>query len=54
LDPDSPQHTRPAACVIAQQYSSATFMSERLQYRKEKIRRALEILYFFISVLFLF
>jgi len=24
LEPDRPQHDRPAACVIAQQYSSAT------------------------------
>jgi len=27
LEPDRPQHDRPAACVIAQQHSSATFVS---------------------------
>jgi hypothetical protein len=29
-------HGRPAACVIAQQYSSATFFSLRFHPRKEK------------------
>jgi len=33
-----PHYDRPTACVIAQQYSSATFVSLRFQYRKEKIR----------------
>jgi hypothetical protein len=33
---DRPQHDRPAACVIAQQYSSATFVSLRFISRKEK------------------
>jgi hypothetical protein len=31
-----PQHDRPAACVIAQQYSSATFVSLRSHPRREK------------------
>jgi hypothetical protein len=32
-----PQHDRPAACVIAQQYSSATFVSLRFHSGKKKI-----------------
>jgi len=31
---DWPQYGRPAACVIAQQYSSATFVILRFHYRK--------------------
>ena len=34
LEPDRPQHYHPAACVIAQQYSSATFISLDFHYRK--------------------
>jgi hypothetical protein len=33
---DRPQQDRPNACVIAQQYSSAAFVSLRFQSRKEK------------------
>jgi hypothetical protein len=36
VEPDRPQHDRPAACVIAQQYSSATVFSFRFDSRKEK------------------
>jgi len=36
LEPHRPQYNRPVACVIAQQYSSATFISVRFHYRKEK------------------
>jgi hypothetical protein len=36
LEPDRPQHNRPTACVIAQQYSSATFVSSRFDCRREK------------------
>jgi hypothetical protein len=36
LEPDRLQHDRPAACVIAQQYSSATFVSLRFHSRREK------------------
>jgi hypothetical protein len=37
LEPDRPQHDRPIACVIAQQHSSATFVSLRYHSRKEKL-----------------
>jgi hypothetical protein len=37
-EPDRPQHDRPATCVIAQQYSSTTFVSLRFYSRKKKIR----------------
>jgi hypothetical protein len=33
LEPDEPQHDRPVACVIAQQYSFATFVSLRFHSR---------------------
>jgi hypothetical protein len=36
LEPDWPQHGCPTACVIAQQYSSNTFISLLLHYHKEK------------------
>jgi hypothetical protein len=36
LEPDRPQHVRPAASVTAQQYSSATCVSMRLQSLKEE------------------
>jgi hypothetical protein len=36
MKPDRPQHDRPATFVIAQQYSSATFVSMRFHSRKEK------------------
>jgi hypothetical protein len=31
LEFDQPQHDRPAICVVAQQYSSVTFVSLRFQ-----------------------
>jgi hypothetical protein len=36
LEPDRPQHDRSAACVIIQQYSSATFVSLGFHSRKGK------------------
>jgi hypothetical protein len=36
LEPDRLYHDRPTVCVIAQQYSSITFISLRLHSRKEK------------------
>jgi hypothetical protein len=36
LELDRPQNDRPAACVIAQQYSSAMFFSLRFRSRREK------------------
>jgi hypothetical protein len=35
LKPDLPQHDRTAICVIAQQYSSATFIPLRFHFHKE-------------------
>jgi hypothetical protein len=43
LEPGRPQHDRPAACRIAQQYSSATFVS--LLLPKGKIRHVSKILF---------
>jgi hypothetical protein len=40
LERNRPQHDHPAACVIAQQYSSATFFSLRFLSRNKRIRRA--------------
>ena len=37
LDRDRPQHDRPAAFVIAQQYSSSTFVSLRFCVLKENL-----------------
>jgi hypothetical protein len=36
MERDWPQHDRSAACVIAQQYSSSTFVSLCFNSRKEK------------------
>jgi len=36
LEPNRLQHDRPAACVIALQYSSAAFFSLRFEARTEK------------------
>jgi hypothetical protein len=36
LELDRPQRDRPAACVIAQQYSYATFVSLRFHFHQEK------------------
>jgi len=36
MEPDRPQHDRFAACVIAQQYSSSTFVSLCFNSRKKK------------------
>jgi hypothetical protein len=37
LESDRPQHDHPAACVTTQQYSSVTFISLRLHYRKKNL-----------------
>jgi hypothetical protein len=36
MEPDRPQHTRPAASVITQQHYTATFVSQRFHSGKEK------------------
>jgi hypothetical protein len=41
--PDRLQHDRPAASVIAQQYSSATFVSLRFHYPKEYLKKMCSI-----------
>jgi len=38
LEPDRPQHGSPTDSVVAQQYSSSTFVSLRLHYRKKSVR----------------
>jgi hypothetical protein len=38
VEPDGPQHDRPATFVIAQQYFSAIIITLRSHYRKRKIR----------------
>jgi hypothetical protein len=40
--PDRPQHDRQVACVIAQHYSSGTFVSLRFHSRKEKLSSRLK------------
>jgi hypothetical protein len=39
---DRPQHDYPAACVIAQQYSPATFLSLRFHFRNKKFGERLK------------
>ena len=53
MEADRPQHDGPTACVTAQQYSSATFISLSFHSRREKTnRRALKNI--IISILFFF
>jgi hypothetical protein len=51
LEPDRPQYNRPVARVIAQQYSSATFISLHFHYRKEKFVTRFKKDYVFILLL---
>jgi len=41
-----PQYECATVCVMAQQYSSATFVSLRVHFRQEKILLALQTCYF--------
>jgi len=52
VEPDRSQRDRPAACVIAQQYSSTKFVSLLFHSRKEKFG-AVKSRYFKISLFFL-
>jgi hypothetical protein len=52
LEPDRPQCDRPAARIVAQQYSSATCISLRFYYRKEKFGLHIKILFFQLLLLF--
>jgi hypothetical protein len=47
MKPYRPQHDRPAACVIAQQYSSVTLHLIAIPITQGKIRRALKKKYYF-------
>ena len=51
LELHTPQHDSPAACIIVQQYSSATFVSLRSHYLKEKVGALFKNVNFFFSVL---
>jgi hypothetical protein len=42
LELDRPQNDNPAACVIAQQYSSTTIVSLSFHCRKEKFEKNLK------------
>lgn len=46
LQPDWPKHDSPAACVIVQKYSSASFLSLCFHSRKEKLRGAFQKMLF--------
>jgi hypothetical protein len=37
METDRPQQDRPAACVIAQQYSSAAFFSQQFHSRQQMV-----------------
>jgi len=50
IQADLPTRDRSAACVVAQQYSSATFLSSRLIYRKKKLDSSFKRV--FISVFY--
>jgi hypothetical protein len=52
LENDRPQHDRSAACVIAQQYSSATLVSRRSHSRKEKLGPFFKKSFYFNVLLF--
>jgi hypothetical protein len=50
---DRPQHYDPSACVIAQQYSSAIFVTlRRLHSREEKLVESSKTLLFILIILF--
>jgi hypothetical protein len=52
MEPDRPQYERPAACVIAQQYSSANLVSTHFNSRTEKFGARLnKKLFHFLRVL---
>jgi hypothetical protein len=53
LEPNRPQHDRPAACVIAQHYSSATFVSLKILTSKEKLGERLKNVIGLKKILFL-
>ena len=49
-NPIGPQYDCATVCVIAQQYSSTTFVSLRFHFRQEKIRNAFQICYFIFKI----
>jgi hypothetical protein len=50
LEPYQLQLGRTSACVIAQQYSSSTFVSLRFHFRKEILARILKMLLFYFLI----
>jgi hypothetical protein len=48
LERNRPQLDRPAACVIAQQYSSTAFFSLRFNSLKERLAGVSNMLFYFI------
>jgi len=50
MEVDRPLHDRPVAYVIAQEYSSAIFVSLRFHSRKEKFDRFKRNLFIFVSL----
>jgi len=48
LEPEGPQHDKLTACVVGQQYSSATVVSLRNHFRHGKTWRALYKLYCYL------
>jgi hypothetical protein len=42
MEPDGPQHDHAAVCAVAQECSSATFVSLRFRFRKEKFSALLK------------
>jgi hypothetical protein len=53
LECDLPKHDRPAACVIAQQYSSVTLFSLRFHSRKVQLIKRCESIINTLVLLFL-
>jgi len=54
VETDRPQHDRYAVRVIAQQYSSAIFVSWHFHYRKEKLGVRSKKSYYFNTILYTF
>jgi hypothetical protein len=54
VEPDPPRHDLSAACVIAQQYSSATSISLHFHSRKEKfgapLKNIISIFFYFLKI----
>jgi hypothetical protein len=51
LEPDRPQHDRPDAYAIEQQFSSAPFLSLSFHFRNKKLETLSKILFYFFIFL---